>query len=181
MKEIIKKHGLSALFVVLLVLFVYFKTWWGVGGLITFISILQIVRVVVFFKSMPWIKNLMLIQIKKWESAQLGYDLDDPYWDNHTRPSLLQKLRGVNPNQDIKENKRRKQINKDIVKSMSVKDKYFSMFDYHLASKGIFLVVSISLAILLISLGINILLVFALILLLGWVKKKIDSKFLAIK
>ena len=177
MREVVKKHGLTALFIVLLVLFVYYRTWWGVGGLLLFITILQIARLVVFFKSIPWIKDIMLDSIKKWERVQLGYDLDDPYWDNHKRPTLMQKLFGINPNHSKEENRARKETNKEIVKTLSFKEKYFHMFDYKTGSKGIYLLVSITLAIILLRNGVNILLVFGIIFILGSVKKLIDKKY----
>jgi len=178
-KILIKKHWATALFVILLVIFVYYKTWWGVGGLILFITVLQIARLVFFFKSMPWLKNLMLDHIKKWEAAQLGHDLDSEYWDGKQRPTRLQKFRGIDPNISMEENKRRKEINKEIVKQLSVKQKYFSMFDYKTGSKAIYLFVAITLAIYLLKIGWNLLIVFGLIFALGFLKKRIDSKLLS--
>jgi len=177
--KIIKKHGLMVLFFILLIGFVYFKTWWGVGGLFLFITALQIIRTIAFFKSFPVIKNMMLKSVKSWEKVQLGYDLDDPYWEGKIRPTRLQKLRGINPNMTKQENLIRRDNNKQLQKSLGFKEKYLNIFDYATGSKAIFLVLSITAAIVMLKAGINIILVFVIIILAGILKKRIDSKLLA--
>lgn len=176
MMKLIKKHGFTAIFLILLFVFVYYRTWWGVGGMFLIITAFQIMRLVVFFRSMPWLKELMLTHMKKWEAAQLGYDLDDDYWNGKKRPTVWQKLRGINPNDSNLDNDKRKQINKEITKQMSFKQKHLSIFDYNTGSKAIYLMVSITLAIMLIKLGLNLFFVIVIILVLGQLKKLIDKK-----
>jgi hypothetical protein len=106
-KELLVKNS-DLLMVCGVVFLAFIGQWIGSLSLLVFLLIItgrRIYRMWDFMKPFTKKQEGFIYDMGvMWEREQLGYDLDDPYWIGKKRPTILQKLRGINPNWTKEEN-----------------------------------------------------------------------------
>jgi hypothetical protein len=122
--ELVKKN-VDIVILLFVIILAVSQRWIGVWSMLIFYFAFIGYRIYKVWKIMkPFTNDGVVADFgRMWETEQLGYDLDNPYWEGKKRPTILQKIKGINPNMTEEENRLRHLDNAKIKEKWKQKKK----------------------------------------------------------